>query len=1657
MGDKRNYLEPGMKLYFENEVCVEIEEIIGSGGTALTYYGKELIEEQEPVRVLLKELYPRSADFSRDGAGRIVVDNPEAEYIYHTLADALYHEQELGNQIVQKKIVGLYPMKQVLKEQNTGNYYGLFYQCPSSITLRAFVEKYGSRMSLWGKLKVIQALCRLIRSMHEQGGYCHNDISGGNVIIISNALLQAEYLDWSAIEQELQVGLIDFACGAKLNQWDEAELPDVSEPMRFHTDGFSAPELYELDGRYITVQADVYSVTACLWYLLTGRVLETENGYPVLGKQEWESLKVCLREHEFCSLSENVRAAFDEKFNSVPEEVSNKITYLLKYGLEKCQNRFRNMGILEDRIQEILDFAEGTSVSDSSLEKQLRETFRINRVDLRKRYEIREMLLPVATKPGVKEESSLLNMFLSGKSVYAIGPGGVGKTTTMFRAAEALFNDDGNVIPVYLELNRLPMWKKESGVHSKAYWLGNDERPTFIEQYLAGIYYGSHGTLIDRNNLVVGALRRQIESGDPDSMKYRIFMDGLNEMAFSDHEEKQAFISAINWYLTYGANISLVLTSRYDEGLIDDEIQRVQVKGLTEESVEACLREEMNNGRITGADYETVMSMDHNSNLWKCLQLPLFLAMYCHIEDKRKLQSAGEILQAYFRGKGKKLDGSQQYSETAISEEKYMGVQFAEGLSMEHARRLIIDFLLPSLGYSMMYLHVFFFEKRAAERILSRYLDDKCMPSVVNRYGYTFDVERALQIMKAVGPERILSFICENMGILAQESGGSYFFPHQYYRDYFAANKMIQMFCEATELFTRNEVDHEEAILIEDMIDTFAARKIPESVLMLCGECLGVHRTIPEYQADGWKIPEPWDPLVDSMLEFCRIPKQNDTDLTVWQANIKHRFLQNTSYFEYNMFNMLCLCRKRGKRADLSGIDFHGISLEKCPVEHVIFSHPQGKDGIYADLRDTGYISALRRSRRTPSMRFFGEDLRNGCKKEHVFMHPEGNWALVMEEKEEFSSLSHTSEFKTHLEEREILGDEIRPIGYWDKINALCYRDDGRFLAIIETVTNASTYMMEELNFFEKVDMNHVEMIRNIYIYDRKEGKKYYSRLSPVSIETIGTFNSGVIESCRWIGDVFIILHISADHSKLVHTVIRLEDGQLMQNHTVINMAFSVYHGQYKVLDEERILVYYQEYGMIYHIHTRQTLWFTIKSEWRCCAIDTDKKCIYAFTRSGGVERIDTRSGERSVIREAGIFATIEQLTIEKDKIFFIEGDHLYQTDHTFREIRFIRQILREDSISENRILSVGKNHAVTDSSGVFRISDGTIVRRWDQKAETLSHPLRIWVHPKKSSVRLSILDQGNKVLYHLGLAEDQSLTCSSYRLIELNDEFVYAIYVDYEQGQLLTCEENRICCYDLHSGKKLDQISELNLAPYSIESVAFAPGGKSLEIRAVHSRLFELTVLRKECFFHVDCQNGTYSEHLASGERGRIVRYKFAFEDIESGYDSGKRSPVFEHDEDWHMDKSMLKDCQDSDYNSSLRSLLPKKLVSLIARIDMSTPSEMELFEHGPNRCVARKEGCFYWDAAKKRWYRFQGKYGEIETWSDCDQYDQDTYPFEDGFIRMEDGTLKRFVEDHKQRIMEQWNWDPGSVRYTLGCPGTESIQYKSWKSTEEVASDEW
>ena len=88
MNTYRTYLGPGTKLCFENGTKIIIDEIVGSGGTAITYYGREILEDQESVRVLVKELYPDDPSFLRQSDGTIEGKDTSAELLYDALLDA---------------------------------------------------------------------------------------------------------------------------------------------------------------------------------------------------------------------------------------------------------------------------------------------------------------------------------------------------------------------------------------------------------------------------------------------------------------------------------------------------------------------------------------------------------------------------------------------------------------------------------------------------------------------------------------------------------------------------------------------------------------------------------------------------------------------------------------------------------------------------------------------------------------------------------------------------------------------------------------------------------------------------------------------------------------------------------------------------------------------------------------------------------------------------------------------------------------------------------------------------------------------------------------------------------------------------------------------------------------------------------------------------------------------------------------------------------------------------------------------------------------------------------------------------------------------------------------------------------------------------------
>lgn len=1623
LNDRREYLKPGTQLTLTDGKIIEIEEVVGKGGTALTYYGRELVEGQEPVRILLKELFPDSDGIFRTDDGIIQGNGIAEKCLYQEMIEALYKEQELGNQIANKKIPDIYPMKEVVIDSATGNYYGLFYQCPPSLTLKQFVEKCENKLSLYGKLKIIRSLSRLVQTLHETGEYCHNDISMGNVLVSGSIINQVtdEYADWAMIEQELQVGLIDFSCAAELNWRGEVKFGSLNKKIAFHTDGFSAPEFYGDRRTKITKSADVYSVAACLWYLLTGNPIKTEYGYPILGYPEWEILERNIKDHDLFAMSGDMRLAFAKNPKEIPDNVISKIGQLLQRGLETQQKRDSSMEVFIRRLQEIIDLIEGTTVSGEELSKRLKKAYESNRNKLKNRYRILETMLPVAKRSNGQEEA-LLDLFMSGKSIYAIGPGGVGKTTTMFHTADLLYNTEGTDIPVYIELNRILMWNAEYGVDSKKYWLGEEERPMFIEQYMAGIYDGCAGQMVSRNDLIAGALRKQIESADPEGKRYIIFLDGLNEMAFSDHEEKQCFAAAINWYLNYGENISIVLTSRYDEGLITaPNLQRVQVNGLTDDSVKRSLKEELASGSITDEDYGKVMALDRDSNLWKCLKLPLFFHMFCQVEEKGKISSAGEILQAYFHGKKRSLDGSRTYSERVLGEEKYRELQFTEALSLEITRTLLVDVLLPKFGYSMMYLQKFFVEKDVAERMIERYLEEENAEYIAKRYEYDFDIHKALKRMKESGAEKILRYICENLGILAQESEGSYFFQHQYYRDYFAAVQIILMFNEIAELYDKKEISADENERMHDLLEYFASQKLPESVLMLCGECLGVHRTIPRFNGKQWKCAEQWDSLVDVILEICRVYPDRS------QSFVRRK--NKTPFLEQNLFDMLCTCRRYGTRADLSGIDLSYISLETCPVKNVIFSHVSGEEGIYANLTDTNIIEEQ-----------FKPEISFGIDESvPIRMHPDGTWCLVMSNRKLF--LSKDIILKTHLEEREILGDEIRPLGYWDTIESAIYSEDGQIIGVLETTTEFDAKPWED-------------HCRNIYFYNRKTGKTYSAKL-----ETRGTGWQHVLD-CKWCGNSFVILQ-SGKLGEVIHTTVRLQDEQLMQEHREIQRGLALKNGKCFIVNKDHMLIHYSNRGVIYQVHTGQMIWFDMNAEWRCCTVDDYRNSVLAILNDGSVVRINVSTGEINTIRQSELFERAENVQISKESVYFVAENHLYQSDENLQTIRFIKVLPIPDvgklaKFFAIRHVSVGGEYAAVNPGMIFRLSDGSVIKQWVQKESHKKLPRKVWIHPQQERIRISILDQETKVLYHFGVEEKGSIACIGYSFIELDDERIDAIYVESVSMRLAAFCKDKIQYYDLNSGKKVHEITDLDLyktpiqdfelgeyAPkrYSIEAAVFSPDKKSLELNVLeyHEKQAALWTERRLVCLKTESRKKVIRE-IQTG-LGSICRYDFLPKDILSGTDSGNRQQIYEHDKTWEEQKrEIFEEWDYRDICSNDSNILTRFCDRLTKRFGKQTNKiELTIFEHGEYRCGMGKDGYFYWDADQKQLYELPG---ESMSVSHSGLFYGQIFPFDAGFIVVTDKKVTRYVENSEKKTMECYSLEYLPERYILGCHGSEQVR---------------
>lgn len=183
-------------------------------------------------------------------------------------------------------------------------------------------------------------------------------------------------------ERNPQVGLIDFACAGKIgSQADEDGMEDMA---LWVTDGFGAPERF--DSGPCEAAADVYSVTACLWYFITGEA-------PFDGVNR-EVLFQCLKRHRPVRLGGEFGLASEKTPGKISESVFLRLAQVMERGLEEKERRYGSIELLERKLSEVLSLIEGEAVSEEELQKTAWEQYRRVRTEGRLGYAIDSGLLP---------------------------------------------------------------------------------------------------------------------------------------------------------------------------------------------------------------------------------------------------------------------------------------------------------------------------------------------------------------------------------------------------------------------------------------------------------------------------------------------------------------------------------------------------------------------------------------------------------------------------------------------------------------------------------------------------------------------------------------------------------------------------------------------------------------------------------------------------------------------------------------------------------------------------------------------------------------------------------------------------------------------------------------------------------------------------------------------------------------------------------------------------------------------------------------------------------------------------------------------------------------------------------------------------------------
>ncbi len=554
---------------------------------------------------------------------------------------------------------------------------------------------------------------------------------------------------------------------------------DAVEELEFKPKGFDYEKHYE--------EHPFYSVDSVLGHLAKYHKYLNDLGSKGAAKLEWRPDGKVLDFYSIALGFEGYRDAVNHEF-----DLNRKETWI-------CWKNYWKEVESEQGIGEELEIEVGDSTSSESIERgvqgeilSLLKSGSIELVDkVLKDRKITTGLIPnwvVSESDEPRKEltdSDLVQWiknleFQEGLREIILGEGGLGKTYTLFNIWKTVLNDDSlDIIPIYVPLREYNN-VDESG------------KELFITSYIGSQYILS---LEEPNEIYLRILRGLAES----ETRILLLLDGINEVT-CDQVPLRKEIDSV--WLKEEKSVMVMVSSRYDPRLNFrwNNFGLIQLQELDKATVNHYLQS------------NEIEKLPNNSPLLYALRTPMLVNLYVKVLQNDSSFSGNPLL-AYKENVERTTDILWNYTESLLLN-LYERIKYDEA---EFAFRVFaLKHILPALAYECVKSGKNQFEYLEFRRWINSVCELLGKENVVQAFPKFGNYFSSFDLGEKVFPHdtdrvRRISDIFENDLGLLKRSKEIFEFPHDDYRDYFAAVHIFNCFIitksqKAPFTILRNEV-----------------------------------------------------------------------------------------------------------------------------------------------------------------------------------------------------------------------------------------------------------------------------------------------------------------------------------------------------------------------------------------------------------------------------------------------------------------------------------------------------------------------------------------------------------------------------------------------------------------------------------------------------------------------------------------------------------------------------------------------------------------------------------------------------------------------------------------------------------------------------------